>query len=58
MKIRDPSNGRKFGTRFSHGNVVSFECKPGYKLVGNRALKCINGKWNSTVPVCNGENNQ
>ncbi|KAJ7383520.1 hypothetical protein OS493_027686 [Desmophyllum pertusum] len=52
MKIKDPSNGRKFGTHFSHGRVVSFECKSGYELNGDRKLRCINGRWNSTVPVC------
>lgn len=55
MKIRDPPNGRKFGTRFSHGRVVSFECNLGFELVGVRALRCIHGKWNSSVPVCKGE---
>ena len=57
MRIRNPSNGRRFGTRFSHGNMVSFDCQPGYSLVGDRVVRCIHGKWNSTVPVCNGKNN-
>ncbi|KAL9989294.1 hypothetical protein ACROYT_G003828 [Oculina patagonica] len=52
LKIRDPPNGRKFGTRFSHGRVVSFECKTGYQLIGDRAVRCIHGRWNSTIPVC------
>ncbi|XP_078348233.1 sushi, von Willebrand factor type A, EGF and pentraxin domain-containing protein 1-like [Oculina patagonica] len=52
LKIRDPPNGRMFGTRFSHGRVVTFECKTGYQLVGDRALRCIHGRWNSTAPVC------
>ena len=56
IKIKNPSNGGRHGTSFSHGKVVSFECNVGYKLVGDRALRCINGRWNSTVPVCNGEN--
>lgn len=55
MKIRDLPNGRKFGAGFSHGQVVSFECKLGFELVGGRALRCIHGRWNSSVPVCKGE---
>ena len=55
LKIRDPPNGRKFGTSFSHGRVVSFECKLGFELVGDRALRCIHGRWNSSVPLCKGE---
>lgn len=56
MKIRDPPNGYVSGTRFSHGRVVSFKCKLGYELVGDRALRCINGRWNSSVPECKGIN--
>ncbi|KAL9989280.1 hypothetical protein ACROYT_G003813 [Oculina patagonica] len=52
LKVRDPPNGRMFGTRFSHGRVVSFECNTGYQLVGDRAVRCIHVRWNSTVPVC------
>ena len=55
IKIRDPPNGRKFGTGSSHGRMVSFECKIGFELVGNRALRCIHGRWNSSVPVCKGK---
>ncbi|CAH3037424.1 unnamed protein product, partial [Pocillopora meandrina] len=51
-KIRDLPNGHVFGTRFSHGQVVSFKCKHGYELDGDRSLRCINGKWNSSVPQC------
>ncbi|XP_066022215.1 CUB and sushi domain-containing protein 1-like isoform X1 [Pocillopora verrucosa] len=51
-KIRDLPNGHVFGTRFSHGQVVSFNCKHGYELVGDRSLRCINGGWNSSVPQC------
>jgi len=54
-KIRDPPYGRKFGTGSSHGRVVSFECNIGFELVGNRALRCIHGRWNSSVPVCKGK---
>ncbi|XP_020611615.1 P-selectin-like, partial [Orbicella faveolata] len=52
QKIKDPPNGRKFGTSFSHSRVVSFECKLGFELVGDRALRCNHGIWNSSVPVC------
>ena len=54
MKIMDLPNGHVFGTRFSHGQVVSFNCKYGYELVGDRSLRCINGRWNSSVPQCKG----
>ena len=29
-----------------------FSCLPGYSLVGSRTLKCRNGQWSSSVPVC------
>ncbi|CAH3037430.1 unnamed protein product, partial [Pocillopora meandrina] len=51
-KIMNLPNGHVFGTRFSHGQVVSFNCKYGYELVGDRSLRCINGRWNSSVPQC------
>ncbi|XP_073244376.1 P-selectin-like isoform X1 [Porites lutea] len=53
QKITHPLNGRKYGTRFSHGAIASFECNVGYKLVGSRSLLCVDGKWNASVPVCN-----
>ena len=55
MKIRDSPNGHVFGTRFSHGRVVSFKCNLGYELVGDRTLRCINGRWNSSAPQCKGK---
>ena len=55
QKITDPLNGRKYGTRFSHGAIASFECNVGYELVGSRSLSCVVGKWNASVPVCNGK---
>ena len=45
----------KYGTRFSHGAIASFECDVGYELVGSRSLLCLLGKWNAPVPVCNGK---
>lgn len=55
QKITDPLNGRKYGTRFLHGAIASFECNVGYKLVGSRSLLCVDGNWNASVPVCNGK---
>ena len=32
--------------------VLEFKCNSGYRLKGQRILKCSNGKWNGKVPSC------
>ncbi|KAM8884121.1 CUB and sushi domain-containing protein 3-like isoform 1-T1 [Synchiropus picturatus] len=48
-------NGIVIGTDFSVGMTVSFECLPGYSLIGEASLTCLHGisrNWNHQLPRC------
>ncbi|OXB61989.1 hypothetical protein ASZ78_005406, partial [Callipepla squamata] len=48
-------NGFVIGTDFTVGQTISFECFPGYTLIGNSALTCLHGvsrNWNHPLPRC------
>uniref|UniRef100_A0A3Q2QHC0 CUB and Sushi multiple domains 3 n=1 Tax=Fundulus heteroclitus TaxID=8078 RepID=A0A3Q2QHC0_FUNHE len=48
-------NGIVIGTDFSVGMTVSFECLPGYSLIGEASLTCLHGisrNWNHPLPQC------
>ncbi|ELK08597.1 CUB and sushi domain-containing protein 1, partial [Pteropus alecto] len=48
-------NGFVIGSDFTVGQTVSFECFPGYTLIGNPALTCLHGlsrNWNHPLPRC------
>uniref|UniRef100_A0A674EVE2 CUB and Sushi multiple domains 3 n=1 Tax=Salmo trutta TaxID=8032 RepID=A0A674EVE2_SALTR len=48
-------NGIVIGSDFSVGFTVSFECLPGYSLIGDASLTCLHGisrNWNHPVPRC------
>lgn len=50
-------NGIVIGTDFSVGMTVSFECLPGYSLIGEASLTCLHGisrNWNHQLPRCEG----
>lgn len=50
-------NGIVIGTDFSVGMTVSFECLPGYSLIGEASLTCLHGisrNWNHPLPRCEG----
>jgi len=48
-----PKNGYYSGSAFLFDAVVTFRCSRGYKLVGERSLRCRADKtWSGTVPVC------
>lgn len=51
-------NGIVIGTDFSVGMTVSFECLPGYSLIGDASLTCLHGtsrNWNHPLPRCEGD---
>lgn len=51
-------NGIVIGTDFSVGMTVSFECLPGYSLIGEASLTCLHGisrNWNHPLPRCEGD---
>lgn len=50
-------NGIVIGSDFSVGMTVSFECLPGYSLIGETSLTCLHGisrNWNNPIPRCEG----
>ncbi|NWS66109.1 CFAH factor, partial [Crotophaga sulcirostris] len=60
LPVEAPENGRiivtgvfELGQEYTFGQVINFECKAKYKLVGSKEIICSsNGKWNSDVPQC------
>lgn len=36
------------------GGEVEIKCRPGYTLVGPSKLRCIEGKWHDSLPLCKG----
>eukprot|EP00058_Branchiostoma_floridae_P019749 XP_002605239.1 hypothetical protein BRAFLDRAFT_92287 [Branchiostoma floridae] len=50
-----PSNGAVTGSN-SYGDVATFICNPGYKLVGTSARTCqSDGTWSGKSPTCTAE---
>uniref|UniRef100_A0A8C2LF69 CUB and Sushi multiple domains 3 n=1 Tax=Cricetulus griseus TaxID=10029 RepID=A0A8C2LF69_CRIGR len=48
-------NGFVIGNDFTVGQTISFECFPGYTLIGNSALTCLHGvsrNWNHPLSRC------
>ncbi|XP_071492238.1 uncharacterized protein [Diadema antillarum] len=48
-----PENGIQSGT-FNHGDVLTFECKRNYELIGSSQITCEDGVYSGAVPVCQG----
>ncbi|XP_032808661.2 CUB and sushi domain-containing protein 3-like isoform X1 [Petromyzon marinus] len=53
----NPVNGRRFGTKFHLGSMVSFTCEKGFiRTEGSEILTCVsrdgNIEWNENVPKC------
>lgn len=47
-----PSHGRRIGSNFGHGGLVTFVCLKDFNLIGSQSMTCHDGKWSSVVPVC------
>ncbi|XP_016429682.1 CUB and sushi domain-containing protein 3-like [Sinocyclocheilus rhinocerous] len=48
-------NGVVIGSDFGVGMTISFQCLPGYTLLGEASLTCLHGisrNWNHPVPRC------
>ena len=50
-----PVHGARFGSNFAHNSTVKFQCRVGYKLIGQKTLKCFDGNWSSSIPECEGK---
>jgi len=42
-------------TKPSHGQLCSYKCNPGYKIVGSTADTCQNGRWTQGSIQCQGK---
>ena len=49
-----PTDAQRTGDDFYDGGIVEFTCSPGLDMIGSRTLLCGGGKWNATVPSCEG----
>lgn len=49
-----PANGRRIGDRFINGVSVEFTCHENYSLIGSSTIRCLGGRWSSTLPECKG----
>lgn len=58
--VPEPRFGKRLGNDFAVGNLVQFECNPGYVLHGSSAIRCESvpdnlAQWNDTLPTCVGK---
>ncbi|XP_035268936.1 complement factor H isoform X7 [Anguilla anguilla] len=37
---------------YSNGEFLTYECDDGYKMESNDRIKCVNGSWESALPIC------
>ncbi|CAH2986746.1 unnamed protein product [Chilo suppressalis] len=48
-----PRHGKAVYTSCAYNSVVSYECKYGYRLVGDATRRCgADKKWSGTQPIC------
>ncbi|CAH3021429.1 unnamed protein product, partial [Porites evermanni] len=50
-----PSNGRVLNSRpglSRHGDKVKYACNSGFRLEGSSTIRCNNGKWKPSAPLC------
>ncbi|XP_078348081.1 sushi, von Willebrand factor type A, EGF and pentraxin domain-containing protein 1-like isoform X8 [Oculina patagonica] len=47
-----PANGRSIGDRFIEGVSVEFTCHENYSLIGSSIIRCLGGRWSSSLPEC------
>lgn len=51
-----PRHGKAVYTSCAYNSVVSYECKYGYRLVGDATRRCgADKKWSGLQPMCKGE---
>lgn len=61
QNCQDPSsfpNGDIINSDYSAGQSITFQCYPGYVLIGHPVLTCLHGsnrKWNHPLPRCEGK---
>jgi len=48
--LTDPENGEVF--IIEGGRRAIYACKQNYIISGSYSLECVNGKWNTSPPIC------
>ncbi|XP_074642636.1 sushi, von Willebrand factor type A, EGF and pentraxin domain-containing protein 1-like [Tubulanus polymorphus] len=52
-KPQPPINGKVVGKLFTYNSVISYNCNPGYRLVGDKQRRCTeDGVWDGKDPFC------
>ncbi|XP_029414644.1 C4b-binding protein beta chain isoform X2 [Nannospalax galili] len=47
-----PVHGYFEGETFTSGSIITYYCRERYRLVGTQELRCIDGEWSSSHPIC------
>ncbi|MBN3320802.1 CSMD1 protein, partial [Atractosteus spatula] len=48
-----PAYGKRTGSSFLHGDMLTFECQAAFELVGERTISCQqNNQWSGNKPSC------
>ncbi|XP_075413304.1 CUB and sushi domain-containing protein 1 [Tenrec ecaudatus] len=48
-----PAYGKRTGSSFLHGDLLTFECQAAFELVGERVITCQqNNQWSGNKPSC------
>ena len=53
-----PVNGFVSGDNHQHHGSIQFWCKKDFTLRGSANSQCVDGKWDSPTPFCEGELHQ
>ena len=47
-------NGKIHNNGNENGALASFSCNEEFKLQGLKQIRCVQGKWNGSIPTCEG----
>ena len=54
--VSDDGMSNNMSSQFSPNTIINVTCTPGFALVGNPLVYCgMDGRWNSTIPTCEGK---
>nr|XP_017500098.2 C4b-binding protein beta chain isoform X1 [Manis javanica] len=48
----NPAHGYFEGRDFNSGSTITYYCEERYRLVGAQDRQCVDGEWDSGLPVC------
>ena len=49
-----PLKGKRHGNNFKNGSIITFTCNSDHELIGNNTMRCEDGVWSCSVPLCKG----